>query len=172
MKFSISQHKALASAVSVSFILVLAGTGNGHAAKGNAFASVDIANICTLNADDPNNAMLLVDTMIVDTGDPIEGVAPVFGNKTVQAQQKPRRGRWVNLGDAVVTTPDDNPVMVNLCAAGLDPEARAVNASVTVEVLNSKKVFFSSRCDDDPATDDVDESELDIEGLGLCPVAE
>ena len=165
---SVIKRNALGTVVLSSMLIVL-GSGNVGAEPGEGrgpLASIDVANLCTLDTSDPTNATLTVDTIIVDATDD-DGPAPVFGSKTVQAQEKVRR--WSNLGDAVVTTPDDNPVVINLCDAGLDPAASAVNASVIIEVLNSNKVFYASRCDDDPATEDVDESSININHLGLCP---
>ena len=161
------KHSTLSTIVLCPFLAVGI-IGNTSAAPGNGkgpLASIDVTNTCTLDASDPSNAILTVDTSIADATDE-DGPAPVFASKIVQAQEKVRR--WSNLGDAIVTTPDDNPVVINLCQAGLDPAATAINASVTVEVLNSNKVFYSSGCDDNPDTD-IDESSIDIGHLGLCP---
>jgi hypothetical protein len=163
------QHVSFSAAASLSLVLAAGVIGNANA--GGQKASVDIFNACTVVAGYAGALTLRIDTTITDTsGD--NGEAPIFGAKTVQAQEKTGKGPWSNFGTTFQYDPADslgaNPVMIPLCPSGLDSEAKAVNAMVSVEVTNSKKGTFSSRCDDDPSTPE-DESRLDIEGVVFCP---
>ena len=137
-------------------------------------ASIGVSNVCTLekyvidNQDGTftNKADLVVETTIIDkTLDKAKGgSAPVFGDASVQAQQKDGgrggRERWSNLGAVValnngLNDPDTseietNTTTIDLCAAGnIDEKTQAINAVTMVTVRNATKgeSIFMSQCD-------------------------
>jgi hypothetical protein len=100
--------------------------------------------------------------------DDATGVTADITEKEIQVQQKLRH--WQDLGDprTVLNPQFPEDETFDLCALGLDPDATAVRAVVTLTVPNSRREFFTGRCDDDPATDDVDESAIDLT-QPVCP---
>jgi hypothetical protein len=137
--------------------------------------SIEMFNLCTLEytAEGP---VLRVDTSITDTSGDGDAEA-VLGTKHIEFWQRFKRGGQEKMGYVNVDPADSvNPVDFNLCGEypkGLNPQARSLNAVVTIECSNCRKAYYVGRCDDDTTYDDgVDESNIDIMGwnvLSACP---
>lgn len=133
--------------------------------------SIEMFNLCTLEYT-VEGPVLRVDTSITDTSGDGDAYA-VLGKKTIEFMQRKKRGRLVPMGEATVDPADSmNRVDFNLCSE-LDPQARSLDAKVTIECSNCRKTEYVGRCDDDTTYDDgVDESNIDIIGwnvLSACP---
>lgn len=149
--------------VASSLILAVGAAGITHAAPGKGkgpLASIDVTNICSIEGAD-----FVVRTTVEDVGD----VPAVIESYSVTALARLRGQNTVEIGTlSLAEVPDQ--VAFSLCTAGGDPldvldGARALNADVEI-TLDSGRTF-TSRCDDDPATE-VDESDLSLEGFA-CP---
>ena len=138
-------------------------------------ASIDVLAVCSLDVADPMNAILGVRTLITEEEN--AEVAAVVVSNTTQAIQGVGNNRGKNkfslIGDAVDGPLGTDPVgneftiQINLCDAGLASNANSADALVTVEIAGGHKTF-SSRCGDDPMTEEV-EGSFSIGHLGLCP---
>ena len=116
--------------------------------------------------------MLVVDTTVTDKS---SGTATaVVKSATIQGLQKVNGPIWDNLGDLVQFAIDagtTETVKIPLCIAGYDldlnpallPESKSVNALISVSIgEDGSKDEYISRCQDDPATEDVNEAILKV----------
>jgi hypothetical protein len=158
-----------------------AAPGNGKAVKNGPKGSISVFSICYLEADDPANAMLRVETTITDTSS-VPGDATLKGME-VQAQEKIGKNRY-DIGDVATADPvlEDGVAEVSttlpLCTSllgdkdTLSADAKSANAEITVWITddhNNKEDGFISRCSDDPDTLYVDEvAQLNVFKQGLC----
>ena len=154
----------------------IAAEAKGPPANSNSQgASIGVSNLCSVEGTNP--AYIRVETTITDksSGDEV----PSFEAVEVQALQKVKN-RESPIGDPVdanvdiadlnapgAADPDTRQyetivTKINLCDAGLTPDATSVNANLRVKVFNSNNTYTNSKC-----TASV-EGGLKIGGLGLC----
>ena len=127
--------KILSTAIAGILCVGLTGAADAKGPKGG----IDIFNLCTLDTSVPGEAWLSVDTTITDASNDDPDTSAILGSKTVKAIEKRRRNQRITLAEVVVDPAGAvNPVTIELCAAGLSSDARAVNAMVTVEVENGR----------------------------------
>ena len=171
MKFEkAKQLKTIGTAVSLALLLGMGSVNanpplhsnspnNDHTNEddplGEYGASIGVSNVCEVSG---NN--LLVETTITDksSGD----TKPFFDNIGILPIQKVKRSPTplgvvvpadVKLDDLnlEMTDPDTRQydpftTTINLCDAGLTSDATSVNAVIKVEVFNSNKTDFNSKC--------------------------
>jgi hypothetical protein len=133
--------------------------GHGNKQGPGPKLSVNVTNTCTVVADTCTGCwpdhVLLVTTEIKNASDDPEVLGEVTPDKkTVGGQQRIKnlgKGKkliWTDVGMVEQSDTIPNPVEIHLCQQPtLSPNAKALNAEVTVEV--GGRVFYS-RCDDNP----------------------
>jgi len=174
---------------SVALLLSVAFSGSAFAGPGNKKgpqSSIDVFTVCYVD-----EAAGQLDVFLTIT-DKSSGVAiAALDSVDVQGEQKEKGRGWNDIsgaefGDGASDDDADNPIEtvigveklieLDICT-GLDPKSKAVNALTTVTLLGkSSKAEYTSRCKDDPATDDGDPStDWDNEAIlklanypGLC----
>lgn len=162
------------------------GKGKGPRPKGPK-VSLDLENLCTLDASNTNAPMLHISTRITDTTDDNGTGGGVIMSRTAQAAKKIRGNSFELIGEPqdLLKNSDDWDVWettINLCDADSTVgSARALNSVVEVKVLNGDDTMttFMTQCDDPflpgddldgDGTDDVDQSDISIGNLGIsCP---
>ena len=146
---------------------VFAGRGGGGGGGQGNFGSINHYNDCSINED---LKALIVVTTISDDSDDTEGVVAELGELSVAAKQK-GKGPWQPFLGAATQPADfgDNYTMIPLCGdTPIADTTHTMNADVEIEVLNARGgKSYSGRCDDNPLTDDVDESIVDVPE-GIC----
>lgn len=164
-----------ASAIALATLLAF---GTAHAAKGgnkggNSIAggsSIDITNYCALADDADGKPVLRVTTSIVNMS---EETTPYFvedGMYVVGEQKGKGKPKYAQVGDTVMKTASlGDPIVtdISLChsdgsGTNLSAGTLELNATVSIDVMNDNKPEYSSQCDDDPATDDIDESNIPV----------
>jgi hypothetical protein len=131
-------------------------------------ASIKVAAWCDYDVDAYRNLWLNVHTLVTDSGGPVsaELKSPDVNDPMPQSIQ-PMQGRgnnkggekFTDIGDPIPGVPSmigeiqgDQPVdfettRINLCEAGLNPDANAANALVTVRIVGGHK-DFTAMCGD------------------------
>jgi hypothetical protein len=166
----IAASAALIASVALSGS-ALAGPGGNNSNKQGPQASLDVMTVCNI---DEYAGDLIVDITITDPNAGTDKAQAVLESVTVQGLKKYRGNEWMLsddkweslMGD---TCEDGASVMIGTtCTVRLDVcsnlgNAKAVNAetSVTLQGPSSKETYLS-RCKDDPATLEVDESVLKV----------
>lgn len=181
----------IATASSLVLLLALAGCG-GSGDSGETIntedkgplktsdtnkAGIYVSNICTLASDEnTGKPVLRVNTTIVDDSDDDVDVVAYLKPEgiTVIAEEKGKgKQAYEQVGEASIYTGiiGVNETNIQLCGdhgSYLGPaDTRSLNASVTVSVINDGKGDYYNQCDDDPATDGIDESNITVSAAEL-----
>ena len=148
------------------------GPASGSNSQG---ASIGISNSCVLASDTVSGKPVLrITTNIIDksSGD----TTPYFteNGTTVRAEEKGKgKPTYTQVGDAATFTSSlgVNETDIQLCKDGLtlvSNGAVSLNASISISVDNDNKGEYSSRCSDDPATDNIDEGKVLVSPVELA----
>ena len=162
-----------------AFLLSVVFSGSAIAGPGNKKGPQSSAAVFSVCHIDEYAGELVVNILITDKS---SGVATaVLDNVNVQGEQKKKGNAWDDLGTAVDPVEDiyigtTKEIRLPICE-GLMYNSKAVNALTTVSLQGvASKDEYTSRCKDDPATDDGDPStDWDNEAIlklanfpGLC----
>jgi hypothetical protein len=163
---------AASAALTAAALSSTAVADRGNSNKGPK-ASIDVSVWCDVAPANLTDATLIVNTLVTDSGGEVNAKITDSSITLVEGVGNNRGNNKFSAFGGAVDGPseigDVKTVPLDLCAAGMDSAANAVNAMVSVSIVGGHKTF-TSMCGDNPLTEDVVESGgVEIGHLGLCP---
>ena len=160
------------TATSLALLLATGTVNAGPNGNNKRGASIGISNACALAMSDANKPVLRVTTTIIDKSSGDTAVFFTVDGTSVRGMEKGKgRDKYAQVGDTATFTGSLGVTETDIQLCNDDGTSKrssasvSLNGSVSVSVDNDDKGEYANRCSDDPATDWVDESKVDVRGV-------